>query len=82
MADMTLLSNTGTKFSEYTTKLIKFFSDLGLNLNQTQGKILSFLIVLGLLYLVIKTMEKPIKYLFIAGLIILAISIVSSFFIV
>lgn len=73
------LQKIGNVFSELITKIIKYLSELGLNISKTSGKILGLVIVVGLLWVSVKSIEKPLKWVFVSLLIILGVSIISSF---
>lgn len=76
--DINILRNFGDWFSNFMTNIIRSLSSLGLTLTTIQGKILSFIIVLASIFIIIKTLEKPIKWLLVILLTILAISIIIS----
>lgn len=76
---LNVLPSIGETFSGWMTNLIQFLSNIGLNISATSGKILNIFIVIGLLWISAKTIEKPLKYLAIGLLVVLLVSILSSF---
>ncbi len=74
-----VLGLIGEQSSGFMSRIIQFLSTIGLNLNNTQGKILNLLIVVGLALGILKIMTKPIKWLFVTLLVLLALSIGLSF---
>lgn len=74
-----MFATVGEKFSSIMTNLISFLAKLGLDMSETQGKILNLVILLGLALGIMKVVEKPIKWLFITLIVLLAVSIGISF---
>ena len=77
-----ILRVIGDKIAEISSGLIKKISEFGVNINEIQAKIISLLVILVIVFIVIKFVELPkkvIKYLIIALLIVLALSIIFSF---
>ena len=73
------LTTIGEASSGFMTKVVQFLANLGLTLNNTQGKILNFIIIVGLALAAIKLIHKPIKWIFVILLVLLALSIGLSF---
>lgn len=78
MAGIDILKDVGERFSSVMTKLIQSLSELGLNISETGGKILSLLIVLSITYTIFKVVERPIKYIILLLLVALALSIFTT----
>ena len=72
------LGSIGETVSSWFTDIIQFVSNLGLNIDSTTGKILSIVILLGIAWGIVKLIEKPVKWAFIIGIIVLIISIIIS----
>lgn len=71
----------GNTVSFWTQKTISYISQFGVNISQTQSKIINLLLILGFLYLIIKVISIPktmLKYGIITLLIVLGISVILS----
>lgn len=79
MEYLNVVSWIGNFSSGILTKIIKFLSSFGYNLTATQGKILNMLLIVGVIWLILKIVEKPAKWFFITLLVLLALSIGISF---
>ena len=73
------VGKVGEGVSGFMTGVIQFLSKLGLNLSTEQGKLLNMIIVIALLYICARFVEKPLKYLLMGLLGLLIISIGLSF---
>lgn len=80
----TILSSTGNGVSWVTQKIIQWIASLGVNITPLQSKILSFVILGGIIYIVwsfVNLAKKPLKWAIIVGLIFLLVSVVYSMFV-
>lgn len=68
----------GEKVSELTLKVINFLANLGLSMSETSAKIISLLILSIASFLIVKIIQKPIKWLIFVLLMILFVSVVFS----
>lgn len=80
----TILSQTGNGVSWLTQKVIQWVASLGVDITPLQLKILTFIILGGIVYIVwsvVNIAKKPLKWAIIAGLLFLIVSVVYSMFI-
>ena len=74
------LKPIGDWFSDLMTRFIQYLSEIGINISTSQGKIINFILLLGIAYFIIKTMERPLKWILVGAILILAVSIITTFF--
>lgn len=73
-----ILNNIGDKISEFTQNAVTYIASFGLNINPTIAKLISLFVLLGLSFILIKFLEKPIKYALAIISFILAIAVAFS----
>jgi len=69
------LTTVGDKFSSSMTWITQKIASLGLSLSSVQSKILNLIVLLTLAFVIAKTIQKPIKWVLVALIIILSASI-------
>lgn len=76
----TIASSIGEGIGYATQKVIQFIANLGVSVSSQIAKVISLIIILGGIYITMKLLEKPIKYLILVLLLIVAGSIGYSIF--
>lgn len=69
------IANSGDYIGNITAKAISFISSQGLKITPTISKLITILIFLSIIFLIMKIMQKPIKYAIVVILIILSVTI-------
>lgn len=69
------LANSGDYIGGIASKIISFISAQGLKITPTISKLITILIFLSVIFLIMKVMQKPIKYAIVVILIILSVAI-------
>ena len=78
--NISFFQGIGNWFSDIMIKIIQFLASLGINLTEAQGKVVSLLVISIIGYLSIKIVGKPLRYFIVILSILLAVSILSTFF--